>query len=57
MTVTKRRLSSTSAKVAAAVDDDSIVNTFVTVLFTGGLVGVWIVFCRLVNLPDLSQAD
>ena len=45
----KLRLSSTSAKAAAAVEDVSITNGFVTVLFTGGWVGVWIVFCRLVN--------
>ena len=54
MKVPKFRHSSSSAEAAAAADDVSIVNAFVTVLFT--LECVEFSFCRLVNLKVLSQA-
>jgi hypothetical protein len=57
MNVPKRRHSWTTAETAAAADDVSIGNAFVIVLFTQGWLCVWIVFCPLVDLRFLSQAN
>ena len=48
---------SSSAEAAAAADNISIANAFVSVLFTLGCVGVQLLFCHLVNLKVLSQAN
>ena len=57
MKVPKFRNSTSSAEAGAASDDVSVVNAFVTVLFTLGCVHVQLPFCRLVNLKVLSQAN
>jgi hypothetical protein len=53
----KIRHSSSSAEAAAAADGVVIVNVFFTVLFTLEWVGVYLPFCRLVNMDLLSQAN
>ena len=50
-------LSSSAEAAAVAADNVSIVNAFVTILFTLGCMGVQVPFCRLVNLNILSQAN
>jgi len=55
MKVPKFRHSSSSAEAAAAADDVSIVNAYVTVLFSLGCSDVSLLVCRLMNLKVLSQ--
>ena len=55
MQVSKSRHTSSSADGTAAADELSIVNAFVTGLFTLGYVDVQLSFCRLVGLKVLSQ--